>query len=149
MPEETKNILANQRITAQETIASLANERKVVIARKNAMQEILKNLEVLVSEDWAELTERALMIGKPALALVKCRDRIQAYVEQLQIKPIEQAQIKPVDRGLIHGVIANEFTHVHLDNKLYIFDKAQAKALDQVLLKEFNVSLTQAGVVPF
>ena len=147
MPEEIKSVLANQKIV-KEQIASITNDRITATLRKNAVQEITQRLEVLLPEDWDMLVERSLMFGKPALALVKCQDRVRTFIEQAKIEPIV-AQNKYIDGGLIHGIIAHKYLHVHIADQLYLLDKAQARSLNQALVNDLGVNLEQAGVIKF
>jgi len=146
MPEERKSVLVNPRI--DEKIATIANERIVLEGRKTALLDITQRLDNLHPEDFTVLAERSMMFGKPAPVLVKCRERVRAYIEELKIKPF-LAQAKFGDGGFIHGIVAREYLHVHLDDSLYILDRAQAKALDQMLINEFNSGLSKAGVIQF
>jgi len=140
MPEETKSVLANQKVL-NDQISSLTNKRASAETRKIAMQEVLQKLEIFTEDDWAELAERAFIFGRLAPELARYRDVIANYV----IK----AKIPVIDSGYFPGIPNPNLTHVHIDRKVYALDAAHAKALDQMVVNDFNFSLKNAGVIKF
>jgi hypothetical protein len=133
MPEETKIVLANQRVATA--------------VREKAVQEILQRLELLTPDDWAKISERVFIFGKPAPSYLKYQEKIQLFIEKNKIRPL--AQIKPLPDRWVNGGMFVEFKHIHLNNNTYLLDDAQFEALDKDLVKDFKFSLKNAGEVKF
>ncbi len=133
MPELTKALLASQRATA--------------LARKKAMAEILERAEILSAKDWAQILDNLFIIGKPVPDFYKFKDKIRLLIERYNIRPLELAN--PLPPRWINGGMLADFQHVHLDNKTYLLNDEQFKALDKDFAKEFQISLRSASEIKF
>lgn len=134
MPEDRKIIIDNQRDT--------------VAVRKKAVQEILQRLELITSDDWAEITDRVFAFGKPLPPYVKCLDTVKGFIEKNKIRPIDQVKLLR-ERWWLNGGMFVELKHVHINDNIYILNDAQLESLDQELIRGFKISLKKAGEVKF
>jgi hypothetical protein len=134
MPDETKTILTDRKVTAA--------------VSKKAEEEILQRIELLDQNSWNRIIEKYFYFGKPALEYIKYQDKIKLFIEANKIRPLES--VKPIkERVWPHGGMFVEFRHVHIDNNIYLLNDVQFNALDKEMIKEFKISLKNAGEVKF
>ena len=158
MSVEMKTILDDQQVivTGKET---------AVLAREKALQEIYQRVGLLNSDDWDEFSERICIFGgRPNPIFLKYRAAVQSFITENNMSPVGPVSaakqlsaagpVSAVDqvrslRYLINGGRFLDLQHIHFDKEVYVLDVKQAEALNNILLKEFNVSLENAGTVAF
>jgi len=113
--------------------------------RKQAVQEILKQMDLINEDDLAEIIERATFTGKLDPSAVKHYDSLKERIKKLEIEPIfivAEPKAKLED-WFIKGIPVLDNLVLRFDNKVYKLDAKIVNAIS----KDLNIKLQTANTV--